>query len=90
MALGLLSKLVGADKMDAVRNRVLSDIEAQLGGGRPSAKVHVSQDELGSRLRLDTYSNWLISRVEEAGYHVTDFDLQPWVYRAFLTVERRR
>jgi hypothetical protein len=86
--MGIMGKLSGVDKMSAVRDQKLSQIASQFASGRTEASVLLTQEEIGTRFRMDTFSSFLCREFEKAGYQVIGVTDPGWSYKMTITVIR--
>jgi hypothetical protein len=87
--MGLISKLVGGDKMHEVLERVVADLEQQHSSGMLDAVSSVAQGDVGTRFRLDSFASWLCSTLEERGYRIVNCTEPGWNYRFTVTARRQ-
>ena len=87
--MGLISKLAGGDKMVAVLDRVVADLEEQHSNGVLDAVSSVTQSDVGTRFRLDTFASWLCTVLEQRGYRIVNCTEPGWNYRFTVTARKR-
>lgn len=81
-------KVSGGERMWAVHDRVVAELEEQLGRGHESAAATVRQEDMGMQ-RLDVYASWLCSQLESGGFRILECTEPGWNYQFTVTARRR-